>query len=442
MLEKSGTVVLWSSPLIVIAILSCRLFLVRSIRSRRVRLKNYHKALHWSVILVLCGMCGFLVYGFLAILHDVNAGRADWSAIFAPVFFLLLTTGLTEYLFWPEVPRRRNDITQILLCSSTPRTGGDQTVRGSCTCESLSQVRRVSWAVTSSPVWPEPAIACVAGIVPTAIATASVRRPTPSNGCRVNSATRATPINWSKALTRWFTRPYCVRPGRWFHRQAAKTDLPAFLQANLMGSLQLFQEAVEASVKRCVFISTCAVHDVILNDRPLDETHPLWPKKPLRKPHKAALEAFVHSYGLGEGWPIYALRPTGIYGLAHPPEESKWYGLVGQVMNGASISTAQGGKEVHAADVARAVDLLLNAGAKTIAGQAYNCTDGYIAEQEVAQIAKELSGSASSIADLNRGPKNQIDTSKLRALGMTFGGKALLRQTVQELVGAYSRSRP
>ena len=136
------------------------------------------------------------------------------------------------------------------------------------------------------------------------------------------------------------------------------------------------------------------------------------------------MEAFVHSYGLGEGWPICVLRPTGIYGLAHPPQNSKWYDLVGQVMNGESISTAQGGKEVHAADVARAVDLLLNADAKTIAGQSYNCTGGYIADQEVAQIAKELSGSASSIADLNRGPKNQIDTSKLRALGMTFGGKA------------------
>ena len=59
---------------------------------------------------------------------------------------------------------------------------------------------------------------------------------------------------------------------------SAKTDLPAFLQANLMGSLQLFQAAADAGVKRCVFISTCAVHDVILNDRPLDETHPLWPK--------------------------------------------------------------------------------------------------------------------------------------------------------------------
>ncbi len=88
-----------------------------------------------------------------------------------------------------------------------------------------------------------------------------------------------------------------------------------FLGVNLTGSLQLFRAAFEAGVPRFVFLSTCAVHEVILDDRPLDETHPLWPAGAYGA-HKAALEAFVHSYGLGQGWPICALRPTGIYGLA------------------------------------------------------------------------------------------------------------------------------
>src|SRR5438477_8650023 len=45
----------------------------------------------------------------------------------------------------------------------------------------------------------------------------------------------------------------------------------AFLGVNLTGSLQLFQAAFEASVSRFVFISTCAVHEMILDDRLLDE---------------------------------------------------------------------------------------------------------------------------------------------------------------------------
>src|SRR4029079_15377351 len=103
---------------------------------------------------------------------------------------------------------------------------------------------------------------------------------------------------------------------------------------------------------------------------PREQAHPLGPTGDYGA-HKAALEKFVHSFGLGQGWPICALRPTGIYGLAHPAKESRWFDLVGQVLRGEPIATARGGKEVHALDVARAVEVLLQADAKTIAGQAF-----------------------------------------------------------------------
>jgi nucleoside-diphosphate-sugar epimerase len=212
-----------------------------------------------------------------------------------------------------------------------------------------------------------------------------------------------------------------------------------FRGVNLTGSLLLFEAAFEAGVGRFVFLSTCAVHEVILDDRPLDEAHPLWPTSPYGA-HKAALEKFVHGYGLGQGWPICALRPTGIYGLAHPPRNSRWFDLVGQVLRGEDVASPKGGKEVHAADVARAVELLLAAAPQAIAGQAFNCFDLYIAEERVAKIVKELSGSPSAIAHLNRGPKHLIDTRKIRGLGMSFGGEPLLRRTVQDLVEAHRRA--
>ena len=59
------------------------------------------------------------------------------------------------------------------------------------------------------------------------------------------------------------------------------------------------------------------------------------------------------------------------------------------------------------------------------------------AEEQVARIARELTGSPSEIATLNRGPKHQIETGKIRNLGMTFGGQELLRRTVQGLVDAH-----
>ncbi len=218
--------------------------------------------------------------------------------------------------------------------------------------------------------------------------------------------------------------------------RAGPGDPEVFFGANLTGSLRLFRAAFEAGVPRFVFVSTCAVHEVILGDRPLDEAHPLWPTSHYGA-HKAALEKFVHSYGLGEGWPICSLRPTGIYGLDHPPPASRWFDLVGAVLRGEPVESAKGGKEVHASDVARAAELLLTADARAVAGQAFNCYDLYVSEEQVARIARGLTGSPSAVSDLNRGPKNQIDTKKLRGLGMTFGGEALLRRTVEELIAAH-----
>lgn len=210
-------------------------------------------------------------------------------------------------------------------------------------------------------------------------------------------------------------------------------DVVEFAEWNIIGTLRLIEAARRAGVGRFVFISTCAVHERILNDRPLDETHPLWPTSHYGA-HKAALEQFVHSYGLGEGYPICAVRPTGIYGVAHPVDESKWFDLVRAVVRGETVECRSGGKEVHAADVARAVALLLHADG--IAGQAYACYDRYISDYEVATLANDLSGRRAQIHGEPKQPKNQIVTDKLRALGMRFGGDELLRATVTQLVAA------
>ena len=218
-------------------------------------------------------------------------------------------------------------------------------------------------------------------------------------------------------------------PGGGF--RGGEGDLLGFVERNVLGTLRLIEAARQAGVRRFVLLSTCAVHEVILDDRPLDETHPLWPTSHYGA-HKAALEKFVHSFGLGEGYPICALRPTGVYGLAHPPQRSKWFDLVAAAVRGEAVECLGGGKEVHAADVARAVCLLLDA--EGIAGQAYNCCDRYVARHEVATLARRIAGSESEIGGAPAAPKHQIVTAKLAALGMTFGGAALLEQTVGELV--------
>jgi nucleoside-diphosphate-sugar epimerase len=210
-------------------------------------------------------------------------------------------------------------------------------------------------------------------------------------------------------------------------------DIVEFARMNILGTLELIEASFAARLQRFVFVSTCAVHEKILDDRALDETHPLWPLSHYGA-HKAALEKFVHSYGFGHGFPICALRPTGIYGIDIPIEKSKWHSLISQVAKGIDVHVSGGGKEVHARDVAKAIELLLTTSAD-VSGQAYACYDHYISQHQVAMITQQLTGSTSQILGSRPEPRHEIITDKIRNLGMEFGGPPLLRETINRMVG-------
>lgn len=209
-------------------------------------------------------------------------------------------------------------------------------------------------------------------------------------------------------------------------------DPVAYFQSNVIGSLQLIEAAAKAKVQRFVFLSSGAVHDRVLAGRPLDESHPLWPSS-IYGASKAAVETLVHAYGWSGKLDICTLRPTAIYGLADPPESSKWFDLVRDIAAGRDIQADGGSKMVHVTDVARAAMKLITTD-DPIAGETFNCCDRLISRFEVAQIAKRLSDSSSKITGKTKESRNPMDVSKLKSLGVTFGGTALLEETLESML--------
>ena len=76
----------------------------------------------------------------------------------------------------------------------------------------------------------------------------------------------------------------------------------------------------------------------------------------------------------------------------------------------------------------------MQAPAVAITGESFNCCERYVSDWEVAQAAKEFTGSASEILGCATFPRHQIETTKLKRLGMQFGGDRLFRETLSRML--------
>jgi nucleoside-diphosphate-sugar epimerase len=179
--------------------------------------------------------------------------------------------------------------------------------------------------------------------------------------------------------------------------QANRQGPIANWQVNVTPSFGLLELARQTGIGQFLFVSSCAVYGHILPDRPLDETHPAWPDS-LYGAGKAAIEdmamAYSHQYGLNtSSW-----RPAVVYGI-HPrrPERATWRELIRDVATGKPFDSDAGISVNSVEDTAHAIALAV--GRREVAGQLYNLVDCYVYLQQIAQLAKELSGSNARIVD-------------------------------------------
>lgn len=226
-------------------------------------------------------------------------------------------------------------------------------------------------------------------------------------------------------------------PGR--YRGGEGSDLAGYLRTNVGESLALLATARAAGVRRCVVLSSRAVFGALPSAGPLPDGAPACPDTHYGAA-KAALEAFVQSWGLGEGWGITAIRPTGVYGLVAPAEKSKWFDLVGAALRGEPVA-ARCGSEVHGRDVADAIWRLLQAGQAHVAGRMFNCSDILVSTRDIVRLVHRAAGIRGPLPEIAPEPKAIMDCAGLKQLGVQFGGWPLFEATIAQLAAAAEANR-
>jgi len=183
--------------------------------------------------------------------------------------------------------------------------------------------------------------------------------------------------------------------------------------------------------KQFIFTSSCAVYGYIFPDIKLDEQHPLIPDSNYGA-YKAAAEAFCHSYFLSKSINTTMFRPVGIYGIDPNLAHSEWYDLIKNIKNGVDVEVVGGGKIVDVEDVAHAIVSSIDN--KDAFGKVYNLSDFYVDNLTIAEMAKEICSSKSKISGTPKQPKNTIDNTESKKLGVRYAGTEGLKQYIKDLI--------
>ena len=220
-------------------------------------------------------------------------------------------------------------------------------------------------------------------------------------------------------------------PGK--YRGGEGDDVETFWRTNLLGSLRLLRAAADCGAGRIVVLSSRAVFGRPARTR-VGDNHPTSPTTHYGA-HKVALESLA---GVYPG--TTCIRPTGVYGITHPPNRSKWFDMARDVVVGRPVTTARTSTEVHGDDVATAVWLLLTAREADVAGRAFNCSDLIVSTREIAQRMYAghgaVAGAHPTLPQEAPPPENIMRCDGLRALGWRPGGRRRLQATIRDLLDA------
>lgn len=217
-------------------------------------------------------------------------------------------------------------------------------------------------------------------------------------------------------------------PGK--YRGGEGDDPEGFRRRNHHGTVAFFRAAKDAGVRRAVFLSSRAVYGTQPPGTVLAEKTPPHPDT-LYGEVKLAAERDILAM-TGQGFAPAVLRITGVYGPAGGGRPHKWAGLIEDYLVGRAVEP-RAGTEVHGADVAASVVLMLSAPPGEIGG-VFNVSDIVVDRRDILALVKAATGSPHPLpwpADISC--LNVMATERLRGLGWRPGGHAALETFLRGL---------
>jgi nucleoside-diphosphate-sugar epimerase len=214
-------------------------------------------------------------------------------------------------------------------------------------------------------------------------------------------------------------------PGR--YRGGEGNDPNGFVRRNLDGTLRLFDAA--ATVGRIVFLSSRAVYGGYAPGTRLRENMQPLPDTLYGEVKHKAEQALSNLDG-----PVrVSLRATGVFGPAPQGQNHKWQELFAQFAKGDTLEPRIG-TEVHAQDLARAVNLVLTADPGDCSAGLFNVSDFALDRHDLLRSYAELTGTRGQLPPpADASSVSEMSTTRLRALGWRPGGQSAFPARLAEM---------
>ena len=211
-----------------------------------------------------------------------------------------------------------------------------------------------------------------------------------------------------------------------------------YLRANIFGSLTLLEFSRLAKVRQ--FICTTSTYllrsDVYtpadVCQTPITEDSPLISPQNSYVMHNTVLESGCRTYYAQFGMNTTAFRCAWIYGIHPNLEKTVWRDIFKAVQGDTKYESTFGCDVVAVDDVARALTAAVNNPAAF--GQTFNLCDMFVYNQELAQLAREVTGGQAEVVQSELPRPAAIDSERVRELGVSVHrGLAGIRTYFEEL---------